>query len=149
MLAFEFAAILSAMLFSGAAIYINLVEHPARMECGTELAAPMFGPSYRRAAVMQAGLALAATISGIGAWLIDGRPGWLVGALLIFSVVPFTLIAIRPTNNQLLDPALDRTSEAAHRLLQHWGKLHAARSMVSLAASIFFLWLALSASGKP
>jgi hypothetical protein len=35
MLVFQFMAVLAAMLFSGAAIYVNLVEHPARMECGT------------------------------------------------------------------------------------------------------------------
>ena len=48
MLAFEFVAVLAATLFAGAAIYINVAEHPARMGCGTELAATVFGPSYRR-----------------------------------------------------------------------------------------------------
>jgi hypothetical protein len=139
MVIFQFVATLAAILFAGAAIYINLAEHPARMECGTELAATVFGPSYRRAAVMQAILALAATIGGIGAWLMNAGLAWLVGALLIFIVVPFTLLVIRPTNNQLLDPTLIRTSESAHRLLQRWGRLHAIRSVLGLAASIIFL----------
>ena len=60
---FQFAAILSCTLFAGAALYINLVEHPARMQCGTELAATVFGPSYHRATIMQVPLALLATIS--------------------------------------------------------------------------------------
>jgi hypothetical protein len=51
-LAFEFLAALCAGLFSGAALYITLVEHPARMRCGAALAAIVFGPSYRRTAVM-------------------------------------------------------------------------------------------------
>lgn len=146
---FQFVAIIAATLFSGAAIYVNLVEHPARMECGTEFAARVFGPSYRRAAVMQAILAIAATIAGIGAWFLDARVGWLVGALLIFAVVPFTILAIRPTNNQLLDPALDLMSEAARRLLKRWGRLHAVRSILALAASVVFLSLVLSSSPKP
>jgi hypothetical protein len=136
---FQFVATLATTLFSGAAIYINLVEHPARMECGTELAATVFGPSYRRAAVMQAILAVAAMIGGIGAWFMNAGLPWLVGALLIFIVVPFTLLVIRPTNNQLLDPKLVRTSESARRLLQRWGRLHAVRSALGLAASIIFL----------
>ena len=81
---FEFVAILTATLFSGAAIYVNLVEHPARVECGTGLAATVFGPSYRRGAVMQSILALAATIAGIGAWFMGARLAWLLGASLIF-----------------------------------------------------------------
>jgi len=139
MLIFQFVATLAAILFTGAAIYITLAEHPARMECGTELAATVFGPSYRRAAVMQAILALAATIGGIGAWFMNAGLPWLVGALPIFIVVPFTLLVIRPTNNQLLDPTLVRTSESARRLLRQWGRLHAVRSVLGLASSIIFL----------
>ena len=39
-------ATVAAGLFAGAAIYINLAEHPARMEGGVSLAATVFGPSY-------------------------------------------------------------------------------------------------------
>ncbi len=53
----EFIAVLAGGLFTGAAVYISLVEHPARMECGVELAATEFAPSYRRAMVMQVSLA--------------------------------------------------------------------------------------------
>ena len=137
--AFQFVAILAATLFSGAAIYINLAEHPARMECGTQLAATVFGPSYRRAAVMQIIFALAAAIGGISAWFLGAPRLWFVGAVLIFAVIPFTLIVIMPTNKKLLDPALDRTSEVTHQLLLDWGKLHAVRSILALGASVVFL----------
>ena len=139
MLAFQFVAVLAATLFSGASIYINLAEHPARMDCGITLAATVFGPSYRRATVMQTILASAATIAGFGAWFMGAPRLWFVGAVLIFAVIPFTLIVILPTNKKLLDPALDPGSEVAHGLLQDWGKLHAVRSILALAASIMFL----------
>ena len=54
MIALQFIAIFSCMIFTGAAIYINIAEHPARLECGTELAATVFVPSYNRASLMQA-----------------------------------------------------------------------------------------------
>ena len=47
-------AAVCAGLFAGAAIYINAVEHPARLSCGNEVALREFAPSYRRATVMQA-----------------------------------------------------------------------------------------------
>ena len=138
---FQFIAALSCALFSGAAIYINFAEHPARMECGTELAATVFGPSYRRAATMQVILGTTATIAGMVSWLLDGRLMWFIGTIIIFAVIPFTLVVIMPTNKKLLDPELDRASESTRRLLQKWGKLHAVRSILSLAASFIFLWL--------
>jgi hypothetical protein len=138
---FQFVAVLAATLFAGAAVYINIAEHPARMECGTALAVTVFGPSYRRAAVMQAALALVATAAGLGAWLTSASPPWfwIIGALLIFSVIPFTLLAIAPTNRKLLDPAMDRTSDTVRVLLQRWGRLHAVRSILALTSSIVFL----------
>ena len=139
MLAFQFIAVLAAMLFSGAALYVNLAEHPARMQCGTTVAATVFGPSYRRAAVMQILLAVAATVAGFVAWFMGAPRQWFVGAVLIFAVIPFTFIAIMPTNTKLLDPALDRNSEVTLRLLQDWGKLHAVRSLLALGASVIFL----------
>src|SRR5262245_58521651 len=129
--AFQFAAILSSALFAGAALYINLVEHPARMQCGTGLAATVFGPSYRRATLMQVPLAAVATISALTCWWLTGSVVWIMGGLLIFAVVPFTLIVIMPTNKQLLAPALQRDSAEAGRLLVRWGHLHAARTVAS------------------
>ena len=62
--AFQFIAILSTTLFTGAAIYINFVEHPARMGCDTKTAATVWAPSYKRATVMQASLAILGFLSG-------------------------------------------------------------------------------------
>lgn len=145
----QFLAVLATTLFAGAAIYINLAEHPARMECGTAFAASVFGPSYRRAAVMQVTLALIATAGAGGAWFMGAAVTWLGGALLIFAVIPFTLLVMMPTNKKLLNPAIDRTSETVQRLLQRWGRLHAVRSVFSLAASILFLASLLFPSPKP
>ena len=144
MVMFQFVAVFAATLFTGAAAYINVAEDPARMECGTVLASTVFGPSHRRAALMQVLLAVIATIAGVGAWFAGGGPNWLVGSLLIFAIVPFTLVVIRPTNNQLLNPTIDRTSDRTRHLLLRWGWLHGVRTILALASSILFLsslWL--------
>ena len=139
----QFVAVLSCTLFAGAAIYINLVEHPARMECGTELALTEWAPSYKRATGMQVPLAVVSTVASVGSWVLTGEVLWLLGALLIFAVIPFTLIVIMPTNNMLLAPGVDKTSPATHALLEKWGKLHGMRSILSLVASSLFLILVL------
>ena len=132
-------ATVCAGLFAGAAIYINAVEHPARLSCGTELAVREFGPSYRRATVMQVPLAAMGCITGLwSAWLF--RDPWLAfGATLLIAVVPFTLVVIMPTNKRLLDPSLDPRGERAADLLARWGRLHATRSVLSSVAFVLFL----------
>src|SRR5918998_790759 len=102
-LLFEFIAAVASGLFTGASVYINLVEHPARVSCGTALAVTEFAPSYKRATIMQVLLALVSFISALIAWLMGASLYWLLGGVLIFLVIPFTAIAILPTNKQLLD----------------------------------------------
>jgi uncharacterized membrane protein len=133
-------AVLACALFAGAAIYINVAEHPARLSCGTELAATEFVPSYKRAAVMQVFLALTATLAGIVRGWLGGGTIWFVASGLILAVIPFTLIAILPTNSRLLDPSLDRASDEARTLLEKWGRLHAVRSLLSLVAAVLFIF---------
>jgi hypothetical protein len=144
----EFIAVLSCSLFAGAAIYISLVEHPARMECGVEIAATEFSPSYRRATIMQATCAALGLLSSIAAWLAGATFWWLVAGVLLGSVIPFTLIVILPTNKRLLSPTLDRRSAETGRLLARWGALHAVRSVLSGTALLLFLYLVIFAKSR-
>ncbi len=126
--------------FFGAATYINFVEHPARMSCGRELAIREFGPSYARASVMQAALAILGCLIGlVAAWSLRDVTT-AIAAVLIGLVVPFTLIVIFPTNKQLLAPNLDAASDNAGALLARWNRLHAVRSLLSGIAFALFLY---------
>ncbi len=138
---FQFAAVLSALFFTAIAIYVNLGEHPARMECGQEVAATVFGPSYKRASKIQVGLVSAATISGVVLWMMGAGFMWLIGALFIFAAVPFTLVVMMPINKELLDPRLDKKAEKTQELLHKWGRLHTVRSLLGLVSSLIFLSL--------
>jgi hypothetical protein len=139
----ELVALLACGLFTGAAWYISLVEHPARMECGMELAATQFSPSYRRARVMQASLAVVCLLSSVAAWLAGATFWWAVAGVLLGSVIPFTLIVILPTNKQLLSPTLDNRSAETAQLLARWGTLHGVRSVLSGMALLLFLYLSI------
>jgi uncharacterized membrane protein len=135
----QFIAALTCGLFAGAAIYISFVEHPARMSRSTEIAATVWAPSYKRATLMQAPLAVISSLAGFSAWFISGGVWWLVGALVIFSVVPFTLLIINGTNKQLLLSGRDLASPETRFLLERWGRLHAVRTVLSTIAAVIFL----------
>ncbi len=136
----ELMATLCAGGFAGAALYVTLVEHPARVGCGPELAIVEFGPSYRRGTIMQASLASIGFAAAMGAWLGGGGLPVLIAGVLLGAVIPFTLVVVLPTNKRLLDPTLDRRSAEAAMLLQRWGRLHGVRTAASAVAFVILLW---------
>ena len=125
----EILATLCCGVFFGAALYISLVQHPAALETGGEFAARFFPPMYARASVMQASLAVVGSIAALAAYLLGTGRAWLLAAVLLASVIPFTFLVIDPLNQQLktIDPSADRAVE----LLIRWGRLHLARTVAS------------------
>jgi len=136
---FQLIATLCAAIFAGAALYINLVEHPARMSLGTNAALAEWKPSYERATLMQAPLAVVGLVAGVGAWLLGAGTAWLIGGILLGAVVPFTLLVIFATNKQLLNPTIAGDLNRARTLLDRWNRLHAVRTVLGLAALLTFL----------
>ena len=121
----QFLATFCSAIFTGAALYINFVEHPARMGLDTRAAFTQWAPSYKRATLMQAPLAVIGFIAGVSVWLLGAGVSWLIAAVLVGAVVPFTFIGIMPTNHQLLAPGRDVGSAETLALLNKWGRLHA------------------------
>jgi len=64
----------------------------------------------------------------------------MIGGILLFAVIPFTLIVIFRTNKKLQSDQLDVASAQAERLLRLWNKLHAVRTALSLFAFVIFLF---------
>jgi|SRR5262245_41656966 len=133
-------ALITAAMFAGAAVYINVAEQPARLALQPEARLLQWQLSYSRAAIMQAGLALvSAILGGIAFWQsTDWR--WLAGALLILANWPYTLIVIRPCNNTLNAVAASDASEATNTLIEWWGLLHSGRSLLGAVATLAYLW---------
>ena len=136
----EFLTLLCTALFAGAALYVNLAEHPARMSRETRVALEVWGPSYTRATRMQAPLAVVALLAACVAWWNGGGALWLVSGILIGAVVPFTLFVILPTNQALLATRREAVGEETGALLVRWGRLHAVRTALSLAALLLIAW---------
>ena len=135
----EIIATLVSGIFAGAAVYVNLVEQPARLSCGVELAVRQWRPSYKRGTMMQAPLAVVGSFAALTSWWFDRGLSWLIGGLLLLLIIPFTFIAILPTNKRLESRELDFRSEEAGYLLRRWGRLHAVRSILSGVAFVIFL----------
>ena len=142
---FGLSALVIAALFSGGAIYINVAEHPARLQLADRPLLQQWKPSYRRGFLMQASLAILGGVFGAVAYFMDGNWLWLIGAILLIANWPYTILAILPTNKRLEATAIDKAGAETRSLLEKWGRLHAARSGLGLAATGIFFVAALAA----
>ena len=122
-------ALIVAALFAGAALYINIAEHPARMGLPLAYALQQWRPSYARGFAMQAALAIVGGVAAGLQWYLSGTLLWLVGGALLLANWPFTMLVIMPVNHQLHAAEVESSGRAA-ALLRQWGRLHAVRTVL-------------------
>ena len=136
-------ALISAALFTGAAVYISAVEQPARLGLDDKSLLAEWKPAYKRGTAMQAPLAIAGFLLGMAAWWQSADPVWIVGALLMIANWPVTYFAIMPTNEKLMATNAEEAGPASRALIRSWGSLHAIRTALGVAATLAFLVAAL------
>src|SRR5258707_8240543 len=98
---FGILALTAAAIFTGAAIYVNVAEQPARLLLDDRALLAEWKPSYKRAAAMQAAIALVGCLLGLIAWWQTSQPGFLIGVIAMIAPWPWTLLVIKPTNDEL------------------------------------------------
>ncbi len=128
--------------FWGAAFYIHVAEHPARMLLDDRNALAQWGPSYARAFNLQGGLAVLSGLAGFAAVWLTSNWCWAVGATLMLANWPYTVLGILPLNNQLKAIGADSAGPETRKMLDRWNRLHAVRTVLSGLAVLGYLWAA-------
>ena len=137
-------SLMVAAIFFGAALYVNVVEHPARLSLDDKAALTEWKPAYKRGTAMQAPLAILGFVLGLIAWWLTARAAFLIGALAMIAPWPWTLLVIKPVNDRLLATDPEKARPSSRELLLRWGRLHAVRTALSAVAAVAFLSASLS-----
>jgi hypothetical protein len=143
------AALVLATLFAGAALYISLVEHPARLELADGPLLAEWQPSYKRALPIQSGLAVAGGGAGLVVGFLSTDWRWFVGSSLLLANWPFTILVIMPVNKPLMAMHEREAGAGSRAMLVRWGKLHNVRSALGLATTLLFAWALAGVGWQP
>ena len=125
-------ALIVAALFTGAAVYINWAEQPARLQLDDRALITEWKPAYKRGFAMQAPLAVIGFLLGVMAWWQTDQWFWLIGAVFMIANWPWTLWGIMP-----IDPK--NADSTCRQLIEKWGWLHGCRSVLGALATLSFL----------
>lgn len=137
-------ALLAAALFTGAALYINVAEQPARLCLADGAALAQWKPAYRRGRWLQIAFSALAFVLGAGAFAQTRDWQWLAGAVLMLATWPYGKVGISPTDQRLLAAGDGRAGGDTRRLLINWGHLHMVRTGLGAVACFIFLSAALA-----
>ena len=138
-------ALVTAAVFTGAAIYINIAEQPARLQLEPGALLAQWKPSYARGLIMQSSLVIVSGMLGVLAYFGTWDWRWLFGAVLILANWPYTLVVVFPVNKRLEATPPESANAETRDSGRDWGKLHAVRSALGLGAAMVYLWATLKA----
>ena len=128
----------TAAAFTGAAAYVNWAEQPARLALDDAALLKEWQFSYPKGLEMQASLALVSGLLGLAAFYIEHHWIAAIGGIFMLANWPYTFLAINPTNKRL--GAMADAGAGPRPLIQKWGRLHAARTLLGCAGLVAFLF---------
>src|SRR5258705_9636731 len=95
----DLLAFAAACGFLGAALYVNIVEQPARLALDVRSVIREWTSSNRRGFVMLAMLAVVSSLSGYAQYVRTGDVRWLIGGTIIFAGRAHPFLVMSPLHN--------------------------------------------------
>ena len=133
-------AFAAASAFVGAALYINLVEQPARFALGPRSMVREWAPSNRRGFVMLASLAVISAISAYVDFTRTGDVRWLIGGTVILASWPYSYFVVVPVNIWLCAIPAATARSAVRELMRDWGLLEWGQTAIGFGAGCILAW---------
>ncbi len=135
-------ALAAAGAFTGASLYVNYVEQPARLALGDDALIKEWEPSDRRGFIVLASFAFLAALFGFIAFRELDDVRWIFGALIAIASWPYTYLAIVPLNNRILELISADAAHEARKVIDLWGRLELGQTALGIVATLIYVWAA-------
>lgn len=131
--ALEISSIVLVGILTGASLYSSMVEIPIRAKTSEEEQLKNWRLVFPKASKLLIIIGNIAMVLVLITWYLTGNMGWLMGAIPLIILIPFTVIFIFKTNAELT--SLTDLTEVS-TLIKNWGKLHNVRTILSIISFI-------------
>jgi len=135
-------ALASAGAFTGASLYVNYVEQPARLALSDDALIKEWKPSDHRGFFVLASLAAIAALFGFIAFRELDDIRWILGALVAIASWPYTYLAVVPLNNRILALIDADAAHEARKVIDLWGRLEIGQTALGVVATLVYVWAA-------
>ncbi|KAG0260731.1 hypothetical protein DFQ27_003348 [Actinomortierella ambigua] len=123
-------------IFAGQALGFSNFLMPALRKFSATSSLNVWCEAYTNASPLQAACAVVSSVCLGGVYAKTGSKPFLLAAIGMLSVIPYTLVLMMPINKELLSIRKSGGASGDHveALLQRWESRHQVRIVVSIAA---------------
>ncbi|NIB38364.1 DUF1772 domain-containing protein [Pseudomaricurvus alkylphenolicus] len=138
----HFIVVFTTGLYAGGCLLSSTVVHPARLACSDKEALAHIRADHKYVEYSLPLILLSAVLSSGGYWYLAGMSDLtiLVVCVLLFAIVPYSVLVVGPTLHRLMDPSARYEKNEVRGLLQRWTWLHLVRTLVGIAAFAAIIW---------
>ena len=130
-----------AASFLGAAIYIGVVEQPARLALSGRAMIQEWKLSNRRGTLTLSAFAVISAILAYVQFRADGDVRWIIGGITILASWPYAYFVMMPVNVWLFAISPGRAVSPVRKLMRDWGLLEWGQALIGFAATCAFAWV--------
>jgi Anthrone oxygenase len=134
----------TASAFFGAALYVNVVEQPARLALDARAMVREWTPSNRRGVAMFASLAMASALLAYVEYIRTSDVRWLLGGTIVLASWPYAYFVMSPVNSLLYGIRRNAPAPMIRELMRDWGLLEWGQTAIGFAAACIFAWILIS-----
>jgi hypothetical protein len=133
-------AFAAAASFLGAAIYIGLVEQPARLKLSGPAMIREWTLSNRRGTLILSVFAVVSAILAFIQFKSNSDVRWIIGGVTILASWPYAYFVMMPVNVWLCALPPGRAVSPVRELMRDWGLLEWGHALIGFTACCVFAW---------
>ena len=134
-------AFAAACSFLGAALYITIVEQPARMALTPRAMVEEWQPSSRRGFVMLSAVALLAAVLAYVDFAASRDARLLAGGTVMLGSWLYAFFVVVPVDVMIVALPAERARTAVRELMREWGLLEWGQTVIAAAACLLLGWV--------